>query len=324
MMGPPAEVMNGKKIPQNVIRAAMVEYVQDCPTCSGANIIEDHAQGTMICTDCGTVVADHIIDMDSEWRNFESDSGEKDKSRVGSAQDPLLDGMDHLTTVINAGAGGKGGEYARAHFKATVNTSDKNLRSAFQRIDQMGDRIDLPERYRGRVKEIYKKMDDAKALKGKPQDAMIAACIYMGTRLDGVPRTLKEIVALSEVPKKDIGRCYKIIQKTLNLQAGTVCATNYMTRFCSHLELPPYIEAGAEEVSTKATELPKLSGKSPITVAAASIFMVSSCSQHKKTAKEIADVTGVSESTIRNCVKEMEPYRTQLLPKRFLDYVDNM
>lgn len=42
---------------------------------------------------------DRVIDVGSEWRTFSNEKANKDPSRVGDAQNPLLNGGD-LTTMI--------------------------------------------------------------------------------------------------------------------------------------------------------------------------------------------------------------------------------
>lgn len=42
---------------------------------------------------------DRVIDVGSEWRTFTNEKATKDPSRVGDAQNPLLNGGD-LTTMI--------------------------------------------------------------------------------------------------------------------------------------------------------------------------------------------------------------------------------
>jgi len=306
---------------KKVYESTFTEFIPQCPHCNSQNIIEDHAQGSLICTDCGTAVQDHIIDLDLETRRFQDD--DTDNSRVGSSADPLLDGIYHSTTVISAAPGSKGNDIARAHLRNTMNNADNALKDAFRRIDHMAEKIDLPDKYRGRAKEIYKQLHDAKALKGKDQDTMIAACLYVGCRLENVARSLKEFAAVSQKNKTDIGKYLKFIQKKLKLSMETVNAKNYMTRFCSHLKLPTFVETGAEEVAAKATEMGVVAGKSPDTIAAAAIYMVCMLSDHKKSMKEVSEVTGVTETTIRNCLKDLEAYRPQLLPKRFLDYASS-
>jgi transcription initiation factor TFIIB len=55
----------------------------------------------MICQECGLVVGDRVIDVGSEWRTFSNDKSSADRSRVGAAENPLLDGGE-LTTYIGS------------------------------------------------------------------------------------------------------------------------------------------------------------------------------------------------------------------------------
>lgn len=50
------------------------------------------------CTVC--LSGDRVIDVGSEWRTFSNEKALKDPSRVGDAQNPLLNGGD-LTTMIS-------------------------------------------------------------------------------------------------------------------------------------------------------------------------------------------------------------------------------
>jgi transcription initiation factor TFIIB len=51
-------------------------------------------------------------------------------------------------------------------------------------------------------------MEEAKSVRGRNSEALIAACIYTALRLEKSARTLKEITALTNVSKKEIGKCY--------------------------------------------------------------------------------------------------------------------
>lgn len=51
-----------------------------------AVLIEDYRAGDQICSECGLVVGDRVIDVGSEWRTFSNDKGGEDKSRVGGAE----------------------------------------------------------------------------------------------------------------------------------------------------------------------------------------------------------------------------------------------
>ena len=41
-----------------------------CPSHPEAHLVEDYRAGDMICSECGLVVGDRVIDVGSEWRSF--------------------------------------------------------------------------------------------------------------------------------------------------------------------------------------------------------------------------------------------------------------
>ena len=300
-----------------VSRADLVARI-GCPDCrrADANYVEDFASGDLICKDCGCVVGDRIIDMRSEWRTFSNDDGGGgDPSRVGGPANPLLD-ADQLDTMISARDGGSG--YAKGLIKvqnrAAVKASERGLLAAFRTITTMCDRIDLPKVICDRAKQLYKRVDDERLMKGKATEGIIAACIYAACREERVTRTFKEISALTLVSTKDIGRCYKLLAPCLASAMGIVSTEDFMARFCSHLNLNTDVQRCAILLARRANELGLLSGKSPLSVAAAGIYMVTQLfPQCRKSPKEISFVARVSEITIRNTYKDLHQHRFQLV-----------
>jgi transcription initiation factor TFIIIB Brf1 subunit/transcription initiation factor TFIIB len=73
----------------------------NCKECGSTDIIEDHAAGDMVktkkfikfkkvCTNCGFVVGERVVDVEKEWREFESDPDSRNKSRVGGKKKNLF------------------------------------------------------------------------------------------------------------------------------------------------------------------------------------------------------------------------------------------
>lgn len=58
-------------------------------------------------------------------------------------------------------------------------------------------------------------------------------------------------------------------------------------------------------------------GRSPISLAAAAIYMASQASSERKTAREIGTVAGVAEATIRQSYRQMFPRAKDLFPPNF-------
>lgn len=104
-----------------------------------------------------------------------------------------------------------------------------------------------------------------------------------------------EICAVSRISKKEIGRCFKLILKALETSVDLITTGDFMSRFCSNLGLPKQVQMAATFIARKAVELDLVPGRSPISVAAAAIYMASQASAEKKTQKGKRLWTGVRQ-----------------------------
>jgi transcription initiation factor TFIIB len=126
--------------------------------------------------------------------------------------------------------------------------------------------------------------------------------------------------------KKEIGRATKFIVKQLeeemgmSMEMGTIHAGDFLRRFCSHLGMSNTAVRAATE-TVKRSEMLDIR-KSPISVAAAAIYMISQLSDDKKNLKDISGVAGVAEVTIRNSYKDLYPHAAKLIPDWFAKDVD--
>ena len=284
-------------------------------------------------------MGDRVIDVGSEWRTFSNDAGGEDRSRVGGPENTLL-GSSDLSTMIGPGrmAGSSSNMDTMAMYNnrnSKVSSSDRTLLNAFRTIMNMADRINLPKTIVDRANQLFKMVSDGKFLKGRSNDAIAAACLYIACRQEGVPRTFKEIVAVSTVSKKEIGRCFKLILKAHDTSVELITTGDFMSRFCGTLSLPRYVQRAATTIAKKAVDVDIVPGRSPISVAAAAIYMASQASDDKRTQREIAvkamafrmnlsyfniifaDIAGVADVTIRQSYKLMLPRAALLFPQDF-------
>merc|ERR1712109_217048 len=133
----------------------------------------------------------------------------------------------------------------------------------------------------------------------------------------GFPRTFKEIVAISSVNKKEIGRCFKLILKAHQTEVEVIQTGDFMHRFCSTLGLSKSTQKAATYVAKQAERLDIVPGRSPISIAAAAIYMASYASNDKRSRSEIGEVAGVAAITIKQAYKLMLPRAAELFPEDF-------
>jgi len=288
-----------------------------CPTHPSAHLIEDHRAGDVVCPECGLVVGDRLIDVGTEWRSFSNEHSGTDPSRVGAPENPLLSGSD-LSTSIAVGFGGSDSDHSLANAqRKNMNNTDRQMTQAISVIREMSERIHLAKTIQDQAARLFKDVLDSKACRGKNNEAQAAACLYIACRKEGVPRTFKEICAVSRVSKKEIGRCFKIIIKSLETNLEQITSADFMSRFCGNLGLPNSVQTAATRIAKKAVELDLVAGRSPISIAAAAIYMASQASSDKRSAKDIGEIAGAAEVTVRQTYKLLLPRASELFPPDF-------
>ncbi|VVB03035.1 unnamed protein product [Arabis nemorensis] len=294
-------------------------YCTDCK--KETELVFDHSAGDTLCSECGLVLESHSIDETSEWRTFANESSNSDPNRVGGPTNPLL--VDSGLTTVIAKPNGSSGDFLSSSLGRWQNrnsNSERGLIQAFKTIATMSDRLGLVATIKDRANELFKRLEDQKSSRGRNQDALLAACLYISCRQEDKPRTIKEICSVANgATKKEIGRAKDYIVKTLGLETGgkavelgAIHAGDFMRRFCSNLGMSQQAVKAAQEAVKTAEEFDIR--RSPISIAAVVIYIITQLSDDKKSLKDISTATGVAEGTIRNSYKDLYPHLPKIAP----------
>lgn len=286
-----------------------------CPECGGTDFVEDHKSGDCICS-CGIIVDSRIIDPGQEWRDF-SDS-DKDASRIGKVN-PYV--KDLSTTIAPTFVDGQKSKMPKWQSRMLSN-SDRNIINAFERLEHLAGLLNLNESIKSKAKEIYKEFEDKRTKSTRyKKDPIIVSVLAMACKEENVPRSFKELARETQLFEKDIRKEYKNLTDLLGRAATRTSAPDLVSRFCSKLNLEFKIEHDAIEVATKAGEF--VEGKSPSSIAAASILIVSKLSNSRRHEKDIAEAATISATTIRNVYKELLPFQSKILPEHLVGRLEN-
>ena len=136
-------------------------------------------------------------------------------------------------------------------------------------------------------------------------ESVIAACLYAACRSYNIPRTLDEMATASDVERKEIGRTYRFIIRKLGIKVTQSSPKDYISRFSSLLQLSPKTQNEALNVLKDAEKVELTSGRGPAGIAAAALYVAALMNDEKKTQREVADIAGITEVTIRNRYKEL-------------------
>lgn len=257
-------------------------------------LIEDHHTGDLICSECGLVCG---MVMEPNYEN-----------QIHSIE--VLPGGPPSCNLMTLIEKGSSCNLYRHH-----NNIASKLDPVYNDIRDMTDRLQLPSCIRDAAIHFAQRVYEANTGKGKSPHAKAAACLYIACKHAGVPRTFKEICVVSNSSLRDITRCWSLITRGHpDMEGPVISATDFIPRFCSHLDLCKETQATATYVARQIIELNLLFGHSPISISVTAIYIASQASDEKRTLDEIAEISGIVVPTIKKCYRAVVPLANKLFP----------
>jgi len=291
----------------------MAVGVKKCPECAGINLFLNKEKGEVICRDCGLVLEDKMVDFGQEWREFgEGGEGEESKRRTGA---PMT--YTQYDQGLGTEVGQKGDLFKLANkdrnkffrlrkWQYRISTAiERNLKLALGELKRVSSYLKLPKSVEEESARIYTLAVQRGLVRGRSMESVVAGALYAACRRHEVPRTLDELSEASGIEKKEIGRTYRFVTRELGITILPSNPADYIARFSSALKLSPETQSKAIEILEDAQNAELTSGRGPTGIAAAALYVSALIHGEKRTQREVADVAGVTEVTIRNRYKEL-------------------
>ncbi|MBM3230370.1 hypothetical protein FJZ22_01805 [Candidatus Pacearchaeota archaeon] len=287
-----------------------MSQIKRCPECNSTSLTYDDHRGELICNDCGLIVEDKMVDTGHDpGGSFDKN----DKKGRGGAPMSMQKFDKGLTTNVGEISdiyrleSGQTRKFLRLKkWQERVSTSiERNLRLAMSELRRVASFLNLPSVVRDEASRVYNYVLQRGLVRGRSMESVIAACIYAACRSYNIPRTLDEIANASDVERKEIGRTYRFIVRKLKIKVTPSSPKDYISRFSSILHLSPKSQNEALKILKRADISELTSGRGPAGIAAAALYVAALLNDEKKTQREVADVAGITEVTIRNRYKEL-------------------
>jgi len=287
-----------------------------CIACGCRNFYRDPVRGESICTSCGCVATGHELNTGPEWRAF---SAEEWAARARTGAPPRLTIADKgLSTTIGRSYGDATRYCTKGHGRAAIYRMRKwqirswthglnlrNLNVAFVEMNRLSSQLGVPSRIKETAAFIYRRALTKRIVRGHSIDGMVAASIYLSCRVHETPRQLDEIAAHAKVERKSLARCVRLILRGADIRAPLPSARNFVSRISSDLSLEGRTVRKALSIIAGAKKTGITVGKHPSGIAGASLYIAGIVEDDRRTQREIANASRVTEVTIRNRYKDM-------------------
>jgi len=287
-----------------------------CPKCGSPEVIIDQENGEEVCSRCGIVITEDIVNTGPEWRAFSQ--AERDaRARIGSAA-TYTQYDKGLYTAFSGNRDARGNrldqemrnrmrKLRRYDNRSKMDESwGRNLSIAMAELDRLSTMLHIPKNVKEHAAIIYRKTLKQDLIRGRSIDAFVAAGLYAACRFHKIPRTLKKIAEASTREYSEVARSYRLLLRELELKMPIDDPMKFVPGIASKLKLRQDTEHHAINILRRAKKRQGLSGKDPRGLAAAALYMACIENDDKRIQKEVAAAAGTTEVTLRNRLKGLK------------------
>ena len=287
-----------------------------CSECGQNSVISDPTNGELICSTCGLVVKETVLNRTPEWRAFTL-AEKQSHARVGAPTSMALFDKG-LSTTFQPSKDAQGRYFSstkrlkmlrlrRWNYRAQRYTSvHRNLTQAMNAVTWLAEALHIPRAVIDTAAVFYRKALSLDLVKGRSIQSIAAASLYLACRLSQTPRSLKQVADVSPRSRKEIARCYRLLLRELRIHIPVDRPKKYVPEIASKVGLNQQTQNEADAILTYANKQFAVTGKAPKGMAAAALYIASIMTKQKVTQRDIAKASGVTEVTVRNRYKQLK------------------
>ena len=298
-----------------------------CSICNrNDRVITDTESGEIICSNCGMVISDKVEDASHLERHIFNGGGqiEETRARTGAPTSLARHDMGLATMVGKENRDASGTKidpsinYAMQRLRTCDSRvqlsapSEKSRREAFMLLGTLKDKLGLSDAVIENTAYLYRKAQQRKFLRGRSISGVVCTATYIACRDLGISKTMREIAAASNVKQKNIARVYRQLVREFDYKVPNIDPIKCVARVANNAKLAEKTKRQAINIMQKVTENEISAGKDPMGLAATVIYISCIKTGENITQKEISNVAGITEVTLRNRYKDLKNRLTDL------------
>lgn len=276
--------------------------------CRHTSLSYDSETGETACRDCGLVLSIYQFSLESQL-GF--------KSMKNNGQPSNLIPGKSLGTLMGIISSRKLAPSLRQKIQrlrkiqsnsATHSSKNKTQARVESELQRIAGNVCLPTSVKQEAAFICHKALKERLVQGRAVVRVAAAALYATCRENKIPRTLREISEASHLSKKVIARDYRLLLYKLNLRTPNHDPIKYLSKIAETTKISNMTKERAFKILMDAKNDRTIIGKNPIGLAAGALYLACKQNHEKKQQKQIAEVIGITDTTIRTCSKLLEHF----------------
>tara|TARA_B110001450_G_scaffold171517_1_gene159977 strand:- start:38590 stop:39708 length:1119 start_codon:yes stop_codon:yes gene_type:complete len=307
-----------------------------CSFCKTILFIGD--DGFLTCSNdkCGIIYKDNL-DQSAEWRFYGADDNQNsDPTRCGMPINPLLRESSYSCKVLCAPKSTYEMHKIRRYTDwQSMPYKEKSQYDEFQLITTISQNAGIPKMIIDDATRFHKQISEAKTFRGLNRDGIIAASIYISSRVNNYPRTAKEIADIFNLDNTSATKGCKNALSIINeiehnnnenediILLNKTTPLSFIERYCSKLNMNTELTNLCKFVANKIEKNNLIPENTPHSIAGGIIYFISQICNLNISKHSINNISKISEVTINKCYKKLELHKYNLVPEIILKKYNN-
>lgn len=273
----------------------------ECPSCKGVYAVFDSSLQAYVCPHCGMVIDERPIYQGSEGFIKEDFIPRYSGSFTHRVHDHGV-GSTEISGSLRFHIK-HGRTWVARNIDARVSREDRKVIRALKELNELIKHLKPPKAVSETAGVILQRTVRNLNVKEQTLKRVVAASLYLAYKMCGHPRPARVYVKEVGMSESDLWEGIRKIREadsTAKLSPESIEPRYYINFIVTRLGLRPEVAALANELVANVKDNFVLSGKSPVSLAAAAVYLAGILTGERRNQLEVGSVVGQTDVAIRN------------------------
>ena len=287
--------------------------LNDCKLCGETNsLVKDDNTNNIICRICGAITKENEIEEINDFQKLLIPQNDKLLEYINPIQEE-----NSLPQKTN--------QKIKQNSKKESNSLEMKINL---KIEEFCKKMNLEYKIIEKVKELTKKVSEAKKIKYRLIEYIIASIIFVICRNEDNPKTMQEISSELELDRKAVNRCFNNIRDIIVENKNQIPQTvsRLINAYCDKVleNNNDDLKKISNQISENVCKYELIAGRNPTTIAATCILIASQLLNLNISKKTISKKIGTTENTIINAYGVLKEYFSSIVPIEYKNEVQRL